>query len=824
MKQLYSAGPLPGSATSAPGRLGPPAFKAASQGLRPEDVKAALPYTAYAPPPARNGESHGPLPVRLALLNTPAAGRMLAHVAPNGGTYFAHALLNVPATADAQLAIQTWGSPLWQRHEPDTAGDLPELPYLPVADVLDDEALRVWLADPGRRDLVEFVLSALLSTPSTTRIFVAAPADDVAKVVYAVTRSLPPGLLDDFTFSTYEPEPLHSPARLVGCDTGAPEWDLPAGCYEGTGVAYNPTTGRKSELKAEVPFAAFAVKALAEDVAPLDEFRATWQRLGLTDPRQFDLVYRLTRGTGSLTKDESSTAVQNPTLAAWVSARSDVVHQLLEWALDDTAYAHLVLSRVVVPLRQKADAVARLSNAVRQAGFAAVKDGDRLRVLNAFEVILPMAAPGKAGAVWSEVLSQVANPDALSWEMRWHLLPRLIRFRNTNGGAATVDPALMKWLDVPAEKLGELLGLDLPKAYHLAAARVCLNRDDAVSATFAKAVAAQPALVLQLLQPCDAITEERAATLFETLIVEVPSHPWFEDVLASATTFSADRRNRFFEVVLAAGKVDADHVIRSHGNALLDLFSGQSGLDRLGRLFLAAPPTDVFTSAPLLDFLGKLKHEPRVGDDVKDRIEAVQAVRGFLDKPDFAVESLRPVAVALTTQPVLLPPSARTEVLGTVNAELTRRANSTEFQHDLEIVLVHLGDALSDGPTGLYRELLRRQRERRDFGRHPNTVQAFLAVALGAARSESAAKQTEGLEGEAFAVAATAAERGGRRLLAELDTRSKDWPKAARAQWGFLAEAVRPKGVSRAVRDCLLFAAGAGIASAVWFVVAQLVK
>jgi hypothetical protein len=820
MKQLYSAGALPGSAAAS--RPGPPAFKAASQGLRPEDVRAALPYTAYAPPPARPEEQARPLPVRLALLNTPVAGRMLTHVAPNGGTYFAHALLNVPATADAQLAIQTWGSPLWQRHEPDTAGELPELPYLPVADVLDDAALKAWLAEPGRPELVEFVLAALLATPATTHIYVAAPADEVAKVVYAVTRALPHGLLEDFTFSTYEPDPLHAPVRLVGCDTGSADVDLPAGCYEGAGVGYNPTTGQKSEPAPAVPFAAFAVRALAEDVAPLDEFRATWQRLGLTDPRQFDLVYRLSHGTGAVTKEEAATAVQHPTLATWISARSGAIRQFLDWALDDTVFAHTALSRVIVPLRQKADATAKLAGAVRLAGFDAVTSGDRLRVLNAFEVILPMAAPGKAGAVWSEVLAQVKDPDALGWEMRWHLLPRLIRFRQASSTA--VEPALVKWLDVPAEKLGELLGLDLPKAYHLAAARACLNRTDEPGATFARAVAPQPGLVLQLLQPCDAVGEDRAAKLFETLLAEVPSHPWFEDVLANATTFPAARRNRFFEAVLAAGKVDADRVIRTQGNTLLELFAGQSGLDRLGRQFLASPPADVFTSAALLDFLGKLKDEPQVGDDVKGRIAAVQAVRGFLDQPDFTADTLRAVAAAVTTEPPVLPPVAREEVLAAVNAELTRRSHSGEFQRDLEVVVLHLGGALSDGHAGLYRELLRRQRERRDFGRHANTVHAFLAVALGAAQSDEVAKQTDGLEGEAFAVAATAAECGGRRLLAEVDSRSKDWPKAARAQWGFLYEAVRPKGVGRAVRDCLLFAAGAGAASAVWYVVAQLVK
>ena len=45
-------------------------------------------------------------------------------------------------------AIQTWGSPLWQRYEPENAGELPELPYLPVADVLDDSALKDWLSSP----------------------------------------------------------------------------------------------------------------------------------------------------------------------------------------------------------------------------------------------------------------------------------------------------------------------------------------------------------------------------------------------------------------------------------------------------------------------------------------------------------------------------------------------------------------------------------------------------------------------------------------------------------------------------------------------------
>ena len=80
-------------------------------------------------------------------------------------------------------------------------------------------------------------LSAFLSTPTTTRIFLAASADDVAKVVYALTRALPQGLLDHFTFSTYESDPLSCSARLVGHESGSAEQDLPNACYLGASAS-----------------------------------------------------------------------------------------------------------------------------------------------------------------------------------------------------------------------------------------------------------------------------------------------------------------------------------------------------------------------------------------------------------------------------------------------------------------------------------------------------------------------------------------------------------------------------------------------------------
>jgi hypothetical protein len=750
---------------------------------------------------------------------------MLAHVAPNSGTYFAHTLLNVPPTADAQLAIRTWGSPRWQRHEPDAAGELPELPYLPVADLLDDETLKKWLVEPAHRALVEFVLSALLITAAETRIVVAAPAEDVARVVYAVTRALPHNLLEGFTFSTYEPDPRATTIRLIGHDTGHREYDLPSACYEGGWVAFNLATGRKSELGAEVPFAGFAVDVLASGrTAPLDDIQSTWQLLGLTDVRQFDLVNRLVHGPMSFTKEEAIAAVAYPTLAAWIAARPKAVSQFVAWALDDTDFAHRALSRLVAPLRQKTDAITRVSTEVRQAGLTAVTSGDQVRTANALEVILPMVAPVKANAVWGELLSHVPDPTVLTWEIRRYLLPRLVRFKHPSGPTPSVDPALVKWLDVPADHFRDLLTLELPKVYHLNAARTILTRDNEPTADFARSVGSRPEVVLDLLRSATGDPEERPVALFRVLLTEIPEHPWFGDVLASAETFSAPARNRFFEVALAAGKIDPAQVIRTQGTTLLNLFAGGSGLDQLGRLFLTTPPDDVFTNRAILEFLGKLKDEPQVGDAIKERIAAVQVVRGYLDKPEFDAEALRLVASALTVQPPLLPAAAKAQVLDCVTAEFVRRFNSNSFQRDLELVLLRFGSVLAESPAELYRELLRRLRARRDFGTESQAVRSFLAIALGAAENPEVATHTEGLEGEAFVIATDAARRGGRRAIAEIDAHAKNWPKSARTQWGFLIEAIRPKEIGRTIRELSLFAAGAGAATLVWVLVAYFMR
>ena len=832
MKQLFASGAVApaGSGTNdTPAFSGPrqtSALIAFTPGTSDDERATVLTLTAYSAPAARPPESDVPLPVRLALIATPNAGRVLTHVTPvSESRYFAHALLNVPPSSDAQLAIQTWGSPHWQREEPEGSSDLPALPYLPVADVLDDDSLKTWLSTPGHRDLLEFVLAALLATPSHSRIFVAAKSDDMAKVIYAATRAFPPGMLDDLTFSTYVSDPLIWNARIIGYDSGSADWDLPGSCYTDAGVAINLATGKRSTLPSDVPFAAFAAGALASgDHGPLDDFKNTWQRLGLKTARQFDLVFRLARGTGVLTKEETAEALQYPPLTSWVAARADALNQFLEWSLEDREFATSSFSRVVQALRQKPDLLGKLAQTVREQGIKALRDGDKNRTANALEITFPMVAPSKANAIWGDLITQLSDPGSVTWPMRWYLLPKFVRFRQQQGQAG-VDPALAKWVDVPTEMLGELLALELPRPYHLAAARSSLNRITEPTPELTRTLAANPSLTLTLLQAEKAgANTEKQVKLFELLLTEAPAYPWFEELLTRPSDYPAALLNKFFEATLTAGKVDADRVIRTQGPRLLELFAGQSGLDRVGKLFLASPPPDLLHQSSLLEFLGKLKDESQVSDEVKARVSAVQGVRAYLDNPGFDADVMKPAADGLTVSPPVVPLTATGEVFTAVANGLLKRASSPDLQTDLESALTHFGGVLANDSTDLYENLLRDLRGRTDLAKNANLVTTFLAVSLGATKTPELSGKLDGLDGHAFAVASDAAKRGGNRMLDEIDRRSADWPKAAKVQWGFLHAAVRPPSIPRGVRDALMFVAGVLVTSGVWFAVLKLLK
>lgn len=791
-----------------------------SPGLESRRVEAAARYAGYAAPVVQveHATAYVP-PVRLAWLETPDAGRLLCHSTCLGidpatgknGHFFSHVLLEVPPTLDAQHAIQTWGSQLWQRADHAGSGPLPEALYLPVSSALGDARLQEFLEQPANRDLFQFILSALLS-PTGGRIFVAASAEDVALCVYGVTRALPPGLLADFTFSTYEHDPLSSTARLVGtCWAEGTERELPAGCYEGMGVGFNRDTGRRSPQVVPVPFADFAVEALAGgELAVLDEFHATWQRLGIQNPSLLDLVFRLARGTGTLSKEESHQVVHHPTLGTWIAGRTETLQQFLEWALEDHGYATGTFSRVAALLRQKPDLLAKLAQTVEERGLAALRAGDFTRAPNALEVILPMAAPARAATLWNDLLNTFTDPEALSWEMRCYLLPRLARLQ-----AAANGPALERWLLVAPERLEALLQLDLPRSYQITACQASLRQDGATPA-LARVLAGPSGLLLPVVKQLAAGPEgpAHAVTLFGALLDESSERGWIQEMVRHADELPPALLGECLEAVLERAAVDVADLARTHGVLLLDRLAEQPALDLLAKRLLEHSADELLADVHLGAFLHGLAGLSTLSPEVRERLDACLTVQTFLRQPSLDQTLLGGVMAALKVEPPLFPPRTLGRVLDTISAKLTVRAAQPEVQAELEGVLLTVGPHTVSGEAGLFRELLYRQQKQKQFWKQPELLHGFLAIALGAPKSPELAGRLDNLEAEAFALARQIGQLGGKKVLNALEQHVETWPRSAQKQWHFLAKAVQPRGVRDLARDVAFFLAGAGVTMA----------
>jgi hypothetical protein len=694
--------------------------------------------------------------------------------------------------------------------------------YLPVASVLSDAELKTFLAHPAHCDLLQFLLAALLSARPDSRIFVGAPADQVALCIYGITRALPNALLADFTFSTYEADPLPCPARLVGTCWTEPDRDLPEACYAGGNFAYNTHTGRKTELAGEVPFAEFAVRALARgQTTHLDEFHANWQRLGINDATLFELVFRLARGTGTLSKEESQRILHHPALCAWVAVRPDAMGQFLEWALDDQAYATTTFSRAVAALRQKPEQLAKLAGTVHGRGLAALRDGDLNRTRNALEVLMPMVAPARATAIWTDLLATVDDPEALSWEIRGYLLPYVVRLHPLPLGQAP-DAAVERWLRVPPDRLGWLVGLHLPQSYHLAACLACLRQDGEPTPALARALAGHPDLVLAVLQHLPA-GDGKTLDLFRAVLAEAPAHPWVDDLVRAGKSLPVKLLNECVETAMEAGRVQPRLLVRAHGPALLELLAHQTSLDRLAARLLGQPADDLLTDRPLAEFFQALAGVGGLSEPVRARLESYLAVHAFLRQPALDSDVLLRVAAALRLDPPLFPVSVRDDVRDAVADAWLHRSPGDGVQADLETVLLAVGPAWPGGPSGLLRELLRDQLDNKAFWKQADWLHAILAVALGAPQSIELAAQLDNLEAEAYGLAQQIARAGGARVLAAIDQRTAGWPRAARSQWNFLAKAVRPRGLRDRFRDGCLVAGGA-LLGAVGVVILQWLK
>ncbi len=210
----------------------------ASSTRDPLPLRFAQEYPAYELPGGTSAseDALAAAPRRLALVRLPGGPKALIHSVPlpqehhgRSNDFFSHILIAPSLTP--REALQLWASPDWATDcPPGSDKDLPPLSELPAFGPLNDHVLTDFLhlahepdtasrlfpprlAADGqrRRELLSLTLRAcwmlLRSGPSAqrSRIFLLAEPELAALLLYGAVRLLPPHLVAELTFSTYEP-------------------------------------------------------------------------------------------------------------------------------------------------------------------------------------------------------------------------------------------------------------------------------------------------------------------------------------------------------------------------------------------------------------------------------------------------------------------------------------------------------------------------------------------------------------------------------------------------------------------------------------------
>jgi hypothetical protein len=408
-------------------------------------------------------------PRRLALLDT-KAGRVLVHSVTSGrdpttgrsGNFFSHLLLDLPPGFEAGQAALLLHADFWATADQAGPTELPDLAAIPEAAPIRPDRLTDFARE--NRELIRFLFQGLVSLSEHQRLFVVAHPDDIAWAVCAIARILPPDLRSTLTFSTYEREPLSSPARVVGTYWRNDALDLETVCYDGAGFALNTLTGRVSTLPPCGPFATFALQSLSDGrVSEIARFYTSCGSMKLDTAERLELAFRAIRAPAPMTRQDYVDFQIIPELAQAASLREDTPRNVVRWAIEDPRFREAHFAAAV---RQTRSPDAYLDEIATRT-LERLKDDDEEGAKAILE-LAPLVARDAVSAVYSRIALR-SETFQLAAATRRFLLPALL-------AAPAVDPQTRRrLLTFPAEQLAEVLRLRLELDDRIEACQVTLG-------------------------------------------------------------------------------------------------------------------------------------------------------------------------------------------------------------------------------------------------------------------------------------------------------------------------------------------------------------
>jgi hypothetical protein len=400
------------------------------------------------------------------------------------GIYFCH--LITAGGLSAREAIELWRSSFWQVSDGEIA---------PNATHLDGVSPTELLKGPlGRHNLkitqeqLQFVIQAFLSLKEAyQKLYIMAPDDQIAALIWGLTHSLPYSLQEKLTFSTYEYDLSKVTTRIVGTCHPATQIlegyeervaDLPANYYDTRGFALNCyMQNRYSSLPVNPllsSFAEFAAQALlhGRNIETFEKLLALADEINVKEVDHFLTLYRSFRARPhELSSADITSFLQTPAVALRLLSQENFQQAIRDRALMDPQWWRTEAEQAMVDLEQwvwpEASANSQPHPFAELADLVAhsLRDDENVNRALLLQMLWAIAPPAHNPAPWLMLWQHFSSPgssrlDPLhghSWEERkWFL-------QVWNSLELDFDDAqIAPWLIISLDELPELLSLQLP--------------------------------------------------------------------------------------------------------------------------------------------------------------------------------------------------------------------------------------------------------------------------------------------------------------------------------------------------------------------------
>lgn len=439
------------------------------------------------------------------------------------GNYFTHALVGLPAEWTAREVIALWRSSFWQVSDTRLNETQTDLPLVEVNQISSGLLNRSSLLDSLIRKYLPITIRAFLSLESDQRLYIAAPPDTIAALIWGLVHSLPREILRNLTFTTYTHDVEKAETKIVGTcwwpcaldDHRANLPDLPEMCYTQKGLGINCYTGRHSVFKPvehSAEFSEFATEQLLGNGEEFDKLLSIAEKKEVSSIGSFLVIYHLFVTSGhniSLSHSDLIQILNDPILATELLDRDAVFHAMTEMAITKSerwiAYGKPALQRLyerAVALEPDTELHRRLSNlserAVEEAVSAIVADN-----LDAgFQIFTHIAAPASSDRP-SSFLNLLRNlterrgqlTDANRAKLRsWLFEKASAIYTKHNEAKYEIEIYLQPWLDMSWDDLGRVLELPLPPAWQEYAVMSSIEHQKALTIAGARLVDLHPSL------------------------------------------------------------------------------------------------------------------------------------------------------------------------------------------------------------------------------------------------------------------------------------------------------------------------------------------